>query len=294
VTSIRSVLATDGAMWRRLAYAGARWGPTPWLRLSPPAFGLLFAAALPAQRRAIRDNLRRVLGKRSAWEEGFDVARTFSTYARCLAESLAADRPEAAAARGRLRGSDAVRAALSAGNGLVVVTAHTGAWDVGARLLATDFGVRLALVMAREPSASARSLHDEVRRRSGVEVVHVGDHPLDVLPLVRHLRSGGVVAAQLDRSPPSARRLPVSLFGQPYHVPEGPFVLAAGSGAPLVPLFARRVGFFDYEFSAAPAIALPRRPSASELALAAGRAAAEMERFIRAHPTQWFHFGPGP
>jgi phosphatidylinositol dimannoside acyltransferase len=293
VIALRSMLATDGALWRRLAYAGARWGPRPWLQLSPPAFGLLFAAALPVQRRAIRDNLRRVLGTRSAWEEGFDVARTFSSYARCLAESLAADRPEAAAAHGRLRGGDAVRSALGAGSGLVVVTAHTGAWDVGARLLTNDFGARLALVMVREPSDRARSLHDDVRRRAGVEVVHVGDHPLDVLPLVRHLRSGGVVAAQLDRAPPSARRLQVSLFDQPYEVPEGPFVLAARAGVPLVPLFARRVGFFDYEFSAAPAIQLPRKPSATELAVAAGRAAAEMERFIRAHPTQWFHFGPG-
>jgi KDO2-lipid IV(A) lauroyltransferase len=73
-------------------------------------------------------------------------------------------------------------------------------------------------------------------------------------------------------------------------VPEGPFVLAARSGVPVVPMFARRVGFFDYEFSVGPAIELSSRPSAAELSGAAGRAAAEMERFIRAHPTQWFHF----
>lgn len=285
-------LAANGALWRRLAYAGARFGPRPWVRYSPPAFGLAFALALPEQRATVRANLRRVLGPRSSWEEMFDVARTFSAYARCLAESLAADRPEAAAAGRRLRRGGLALEELRGGSGMVVVTAHAGAWDVGARLLASDFGARLALVMTREPNAQARSLHDELRRRAGVEVVHVGEHPLDVLPLVRHLKSGGVVAAQLDRAPPSARRLEVRLFGRPFAVPEGPFVLAACAGVPLVPMFVRRAGFFDYELSIGPRITLDRRPSAKQLAASAGLAAAEMERFIRAEPTQWFHFEP--
>jgi KDO2-lipid IV(A) lauroyltransferase len=235
-----------------------------------------------------------VLGERSALEENLDIARTFATYARCLAESLASERPEALAARRTVRRGLSILERLKDGNGMVVVTAHAGAWDAGARWLASDFGARLALVMTREPNQAARSLHDEVRKRTGVQIVHVGEHPLDVLPLVRHLRSGGVLAAQLDRAPPSARRLQVPLFGRPFGVPEGPFVLAARAGVPVVPMFARRVGFFDYEFSVGPAITLSRRPSAGELGTAAERAAAEMERFIRAHPTQWFHFeAPG-
>jgi len=288
-----SILATDGGLWRRLAYAGARWGPGPWLRLSPPAFGLAFALALPDARRAVRRNLRRVLGERGRLEEGLDIASTFSAYARCLAESLAGDRPEALAARRRLRRGAALFDELKNGRGMVVVTAHTGAWDVGARLLASDFGARLAVVMVREPNESARSLHDEIRQRSGVEVVHVGEHPLDGLPLLRHLRSGGVVAAQLDRQSPSARSIEVQLFDRPFRVPEGPFSLAARAGVPVVPMFSRRVGFFDYEFSVGPALELPRRPTALELGSAAQRSAEEMERFIRAHPTQWFHFEPG-
>jgi KDO2-lipid IV(A) lauroyltransferase len=289
---VRSHLfATEGGFWRRLAYAGARFGPRPWLELSPPAFGLAFALALPDVRRAVRDNLRRVLGERSRWEEELDIARTFTAYARCLAESLAADRPEALAARRRLRRGAALLDELRQGRGMVVVTAHTGAWDVGARLLASDFGARLAVVMAPEPDARARALHDHVRQRSGVQIVHVGEHPLDALPLLRHLRSGGVVAAQIDRGAPSARAIGVTLFGRPFDVPEGPFSLAARAGVPVVPMFSRRIGFFDYEFSVGPALVLPRRPTASELGRAAEQCAAEMERFIRAHPTQWFHFG---
>ena len=37
-------------------------------------------------------------------------------------------------------------------------------------------------------------------------------------------------------------------------------------------------------------IRIPERPSERELESAARRAALDIERFVRAHPTQWFHF----
>ena len=73
-----------------------------------------------------------------------------------------------------------------------------------------DLGARVVLVMAAEPDAEARALHDEVRRRAGITVLSVGATPLDALPLLRHLRQGGVAAFQLDRpSPSTSLRTPV-------------------------------------------------------------------------------------
>ena len=39
----------NSVFWRRLAYAGARYGPVAWVRFSPALFGLAFAAAEVAQ-----------------------------------------------------------------------------------------------------------------------------------------------------------------------------------------------------------------------------------------------------
>lgn len=283
--------AVDAAFWRRMAFAGARYGPRPWVRYSPPLFGLAFAALLPELRARVRDNLRRVLGQRSPLEEHVDVARTFATYARCLAESLARGRPEAERARRRMRGTEHLERAVAAGRGIMLVTAHTGAWDAAAHLLPRDAGLEVLVVMHAEPDARARLLHDQVRHSEGVRIVHVGAHPLDSLPLLQHLKAGGVVAAQIDRSYPGQRSLEVDLFGRPFKMPEGPFVLSALVGAPVLPVFVRRVDYFDYEFSISPAIELPRRAGPDDIRRAAERAAGEMERFIRAHPTQWFHFG---
>ena len=284
-------IATNGRLLRRLAYAGARYGPGFWLRHTPPIFGVAFGAALPDARAAVRRNLRLVHGERGVLAEGLDVARTFADYARCLAEGLAMERPEARRAQRRIRGEAHLNEALALGRGVMLVTAHAGPWDAAAQLLALDLSAEVMVVMLPEPDEHARRLHDRVRERVGLRVAHVGDHPLDALPVLRHLRQAGVAAAQLDRLPGSARSLEVSLFGTPFRVPRGPFVLAALAGAPLLPLFVCRAGHFDYEFTAAPALHLPRRPSTEQLTAAAQQAAQEMEAFIRAHPTQWFHFG---
>jgi lauroyl/myristoyl acyltransferase len=284
------LLATDGRIWRRLAYAGARFGPRWWLRFSPPVFGLAFGAVLPRVRAQVRRNLRRVRGERGLLLDQLDVMKTFADYARCLAESLAMERPEAVLARRRIRGEQHLERAAASGRGIMLVTAHAGPWDAAAWLLAGDQRADVMVVMLPEHDERARQLHDRVRERSGLRVAHVGVHPLDALPLLRHLKNGGIAAAQLDRVPGTTRAIEVSLFGAPFRVPEGPFRLAAMAGAPVLPLFVRRVGHFDYDFWVAPPIELGRRPSALELRTAAQSAATEMERFIRAHPTQWFHF----
>jgi lauroyl/myristoyl acyltransferase len=283
----------QSAFWRRLALAGVRHGPSWFVRHSPPLIGAAFALALPAERRRVRDALRQVHGVRAPHIEGRDVLRTFRDYAACLAEGLGAEREEARRARVEVVGGSHLTGLLGAGRGAVLVTAHVGPWDAAARLLSADLGARVVLVMAAEPDAEARALHDEVRRRAGITVLSVGATPLDALPLLRHLRQGGVAAFQLDRPSPSARSLPVHLFGRPFAVPEGPFRIAGLAQVPIVPLFAARRGYFSYSIELGEPLACSARASEAELEEVAQRAVERMERFIAAHPTQWFHFGQG-
>jgi KDO2-lipid IV(A) lauroyltransferase len=281
------------AFLRRLAFAGARYGPSWFVRYSPPLFGAAFALALPDARKKVRDSLRRTLGPRSAGAEGLDVLRTFCGYAACLAESLGAGRPEGRRARVDVKGGMHLRELLRTGRGAVLVTAHIGPWDVAAQLLATGLGAKVAIVMEAEPDPAARALHDEVRRRSGVEVLAVGGSPLDALGILRHLRGGGMVAFQIDRPAPSGRSLPATLFGSPFSVPEGPFRLAAVAGVPVLPLFSSRVGYFSYEVETGEPIVCAKPAVPAELERAARATVERMERFIQAHPTEWFHFGGG-
>ena len=283
-------LRPDSAFLRRLAYAGARFGPRFVIEHSPKFFGTAFALALPETRARVRENLRRVKGRRGFLTEQRDVVLTFTSYAACLAESLGIERPDAQHTELAVNGEAHLRDAMSAGRGVILVTGHIGPWDCAARLLAKDFSADVLVVMLAEPDERARQVHDAVRQRSGVRVVHIGEHPLDALPLLRHVQSGGVVAIQLDRAAPGGRSLDVELFGDRERMPEGPFRLAALSGAPIVPIFAHRAGYFRYEFSVAAPIWVKRKASAPELQAAAASAAESMQSFITRHPTEWFHF----
>ena len=115
--------------------------------------------------------------------------------------------------------------------------------------------------MQPERDARAQMLQDGARDRAGIRVVNIGKSPLDSLPLLAHLRQGGVVAVQIDRLPKGMRARQAELFGEPWLLPEGPLLLASVSGAPIVPTFTRRIGYMKYEVVCAPAIHLPRRPN---------------------------------
>lgn len=291
LSGIADRVRPDSELWRRAMLAGVAFGPDPWVRYSPPVFGLAFAAALPRQRRVVAENLRQVLGERDRLTEARQIGAVFSCYASCLTEALLLSSGRGYEIAPSARGVEHWHDCSADGRGVIIATAHTAGWEVAGPVLRGVHPHDVVVVMRRERDEGARLIHDQARQRAGVKVVHIGDDPMDALTLLGHLRRRAVVAMQIDRVPPGVRSRTVSLFGGPWQVPEGPLALAAASGAPIMPVFTRRLGFMRYEAIATPPIRLPRRPDASALDGAAQRIAQEMERFVRANPTQWFHFG---
>jgi KDO2-lipid IV(A) lauroyltransferase len=280
----------DSLLWRRAIDAGVTHGPDAWVRYSPPIFGLAFAAALPRQRRAVRDNLRRALGPRPALAEARDVAAVFANYASSLTDAFVAGSGRGDPLKVCCPDERPVEEALREGKGVILATAHTGGWQVAGLELMSLHGADLWVVMRNERDQRAQALTDEKRARAGVRVVHVDDDPLGALALLGHLRRGGVVAMQIDRLPLGMRGRKSELFGMPFFVPEGPLRLASVSGAPIVPVFTRRLGYMEYDVRVAPPVRLPRRPSPDDLDRAARAVLHAMEDFVRDNPTQWFHF----
>jgi KDO2-lipid IV(A) lauroyltransferase len=288
--SLLAALRPDSAVWRRALAAGVNFGPEPWVRYSPPAFGVLFAAALPAKRRLVEQSLRRVRGPRPSAVDFLDAAAVFANYASCLTEALLLASGRGYSLKSRPRGVEHYQAAAAAGRGVILATAHTGGWDIAGQILGVVHEGGIVVAMQRERDPEARAIQDAARLRAGVKVAHVGEGALDALPLLGHLRQGAVVAMQIDRVPPGMRSREVMFCGAPWQAPEGPLVLASLSGAPILPIFTHRLGFLEYEAVVAPPIRLPRRPTEAEREAAAIRMMGAMERFVRAHPTQWFHF----
>jgi phosphatidylinositol dimannoside acyltransferase len=280
----------DSVLWRRAIRAGALYGPDALVRYSPPIFGVFFGAVLPKHRSAVRRNMRHALGEQGPLAEAAGVARVFSNFASCLTEAFIVGSGRSDRLFARCVNHDNFVRASEKGRGVILATAHTGGWQAAGPILRSVHPADVLIVMQRERDGRAQALQDNARDSAGERVAHIGESPLDALPLLAHLRHSGVLAVQVDRVPRGMRGHTVELFGKPFRIPEGPLVLAALSGAPIIPVFTRRVRFMEYEVLLGEAIELPRRPTAGELDSAATRIAADMERFVRANPTQWFHF----
>jgi KDO2-lipid IV(A) lauroyltransferase len=284
--------AIDGELWRRLARWGSS-GPEWFVRSAPPLVGLVACALATERRRHVTENLRRMHHDQSAVRRRVDVARTFATYATYLAEVLGTD-----AARGRMaqvvvHGELNLTDAIAAGRGVLFATAHTAGWEIVGPVLSRDLHVRVMIAELAEPDERARRIQDEARAAHGVLVAHVGDDPLSALPLARHLREGGAVALQIDRAPAGMRTRVVRMFGASARLPEGPLRLASLTGAPLLPVFAARLGHRRYHVEVRPPVPIAHRPSEQDLDQAAQHLADCLEAFVKPRPTQWFHFRGG-
>ncbi len=282
----------DSALWRKAFRAGVSWGPEPFIRYSPLVFGVLFGAAMGDVRGRVLANLRRVHGPRPLHVELAEVAQVFMNFACSMTDAFAIAEGRRHMLVAERKHDEHFTAALAEGRGVIAATAHTGGWQVAPSLVKQHHPeAEMVIVMNHERDERAQRIQDGARDRAGIRLIHVGRNPLDALPLLHHLRRGGVVAMQVDRLPEGMRGRQVSFFGKPWSIPEGPLQLAALSGAPIVPSFSRRLGYMAYDILSLPPVRVSRRPDAATLDKGAQELAFAMESFVRENPTQWFHFG---
>ena len=279
-------LKHDSEFWRNAIRAGAVYGPDPFVRYSPTLFGLAFAAALPKARKRVAKNLEQAQGSASI----VDIARVFTGYASSLTEAFAVGSGRNERLEAKITGDESFLEAKRRGRGVIVATAHTSGWYAAGPVLGSVYDDDVLVVMERERDSGAEGIQERSRKALGQNVIFVGDDPLAAMPILAHLKRGGIVALQMDRVPKGARGRRVEFLGASHELPEGPFMLAALSGAPIVVILGRRLGFLRYEIDVSEPITLPRKPTPEELDRAAAHVAGKIEAFVKRHPTDWFHF----
>ncbi|MBI4550355.1 MAG: lysophospholipid acyltransferase family protein [Candidatus Omnitrophica bacterium] len=173
---------------------------------------------------------------------------------------------------------------LNENNGLIVLTAHLGNWE----LCAAVFGV-----MGYDGAVVGRRIYYEpfnrliVRLRESVRVrtIYRDSSPKELLRVLRHNQLLGMLA---DQDVDSVEGVFVNFFGRPAYTPTAPVRLALAQGVPILPAFVIREGN-RYRL----VLEEPIRPSAvgssREEAVQefTEKWSAVMEKFIRAYPDQW-------
>ncbi|MGH2514328.1 MAG: lysophospholipid acyltransferase family protein, partial [Ktedonobacterales bacterium] len=178
--------------------------------------------------------------------------------------------------------------ALAHGKGVVLVSAHFGAYDVAGIAVASHCPVHLIVETIPDPKMDA--MWQEQRRELGMEVLRIEKSPRQFL---RVLQENGVVAVAIDRPLPAGEGVPVTFFGRRCWVPGGIAQIALKADAAVVPGFC----LYDEHYSstyqlAASGVIYPEHTGdkRADTMRLTQRMFDALEVFIRERPDQWAMF----
>lgn len=254
-----------------------------------------FFFAAPA-RRIVLANLAIVLPGSSRAMNYLRVLRTFYNYAWTISEA-AIHKINKEEFTYEIIGAQWLDQ-LAAAPGAIVLTAHMGNYDLGAALFAEKFNREIRLVRAPEPDRqTARHLSASLER-SGEGAVKVDYNTAGALlsfDLLNALRLGEIVSIQGDRMDEDLAETPAQLFGEHIRLPNGPFVLAQVSRAPIYPLFIARSGYRSYQIIVHEPITVLRtgRDREDDISHAVEKWCDVLEQMLAERWNQWFAFAPG-
>ncbi len=285
-------LHVTGVFWYRLHGYGMRILPEWGVWLVTVLFTSFFFVALIRIRKAIASNLEAVLGPCGWWRRQRRIYRTMWQFAWCLSERyerLGGEDHDVAQLT--VKGREHWQQAEDSPEGLILVTAHIGHWELGS-MLVPERHVHVVREEELDPKAQ------EMMREMFAEQAGAGDGPgftvhfarSDLtlgLKLLKILRAGEIVAVQGDRPPSSGRTVTAEIFGRPMDLPVGPAALARAAGVALLPVYVFRRGRHRSQLVFRPPIRVAGRGDEAE---AVRRIAAEVEWAIRREPHQWFCF----
>jgi lauroyl/myristoyl acyltransferase len=253
--------------------------------------GVLWHRLAPTYRANVRDNIGQVLGP-LATEADLDrmVRRIFKISARNFADLLRLPRTSERELIRTVPLADGLWSALTAararGQGVILITAHVGAFDfVGQAIAAHRFP--LTVVTGR---TTARFIFDAVtylRRSRRMNLVEAS--PSGVRTMIRALRRGecAVFVGDYDFF---QNGYPVEFFGRPTTLPPGPIRIARDTGALVLGVFGQRTET-GYEMTTAePFMVEKTRDLEADVRRGMDRVVAMLERAIAATPDQWVMF----
>jgi KDO2-lipid IV(A) lauroyltransferase len=191
-------------------------------------------------RRITRSNLKFAFGADLAPEVREKLARaTFRHFVRFAWESLELLlAPESyLKARFVVVGEEHVDAALAQGKGMIAITAHAGNWEY--TVFAYGLTRQPVTVVGRElDHPLGARLARYLRERCGNRMV---DKRRGMKEILRHLKQNRVVGIVIDQNTAADQGLLVNFFGKPARTTPVAAVLARRVGAPVLPVFSRRL-----------------------------------------------------
>ena len=248
------------------------------------------AASLPlARRRVALRNLRRFFPDRSDPELRVQLRDTLELMALSYSDMMLLFRQDRDrfCRMFRAEGLEHLTSALSSGRGAILVSGHYGAFPMLAAAL-PSLGIPFHLLYRPPRAGPVRTLFADWLARTGATIIEDQPRHLAALRCLEALGKGACVCLLTDQHFPAGVVVPFG--GWPAKTGVGAALLAARSGAPLVPVRLFHSGPATYRMIVEPALPGPASRDREELTRVTAAIALTVERWIREDPAPWFWF----
>lgn len=196
---------------------------------------------------------------------------------------LRAGRGEAILASVRFDNPAVIERAYAAGKGLIYLTAHLGNWELMALAASRRFHPT-GVVARRFDNPRLDRMVDTLRSLYGNRVIDKRDALRETLSV---LKKGGAIGILLDQNVAMDEGVFVDFFGKPACTNKGPAVIAARTGAAVIPVFIHREGE-GHVTSIGEPVRLADTGSAEDDVRANTAAFTKaIEEAVRLHPEEW-------
>ena len=281
------------AFWFKAGVVLARLLGVKGARCTSRLLAEIYRLTHPQTQVAVRENLALLCGPELRQQT---VRRTFRNFGATLADYFqlgALDKPHALALIESRRGFEHIQGALADGKGALLVTVHTGLFELGGVLM-EEFRLPLVVLSLPEPSAALNRWRATYRQGWGAETLEVGTDQFSFVDISRQLAHGKCVAMLMDR-PHSNGEVVFADFPHgrvPFST--GPVWLSLLTGAPLVAVNILATESGNYALEALPPLRWQWR--GPDRAATVREYTLELASCFREplcnHPDQWYQFIP--
>jgi len=248
-----------------------------------------FLASSRRARAASREYLGRVLGRPARL---MDVARHYLTFAKTLHDRVYFLAGRSSEYDVEQHGLEAVEKALAKGKGCVLLGAHIGSFEVLRVIGSIEHRLPVNVLLYPDNASNAEAVAAELCPELRSRVIPLG-RPETLLRVRECLERGEIVGMLGDRYLKSDKTVRCDFLGAAASFPQGPLLLAAILGAPVVLFFGLYRGGRRYAIHFEPfadEVSVGRQDRGAELQPWIARYAARLEHHCRLAPYNWFNF----
>ncbi len=275
-------------MLRMMSWVSLRLGRRV-ARLVLHLIALYFVLFASDSRRASLSYLPRVLGRPATW---LDLYRHFFCFAATIHDRIYLINRRYDLFDIDIQGEENVRPLIDAGQGVFLMGAHLGSFEVMRAIGRQVPGLRVAMVMHGDNAQKINTMLAAINPEASMDVIPLGQID-SMLQVQERLDDGMLVGMLSDRTLGNEPMAQVNLLGATAALPTGPFRMAALLRRPVVFMVGLYMGENRYQVhfeTLADFTDIPRGQRAQAVETAVERYTELLNRYTRLAPYNWFNF----